>query len=134
MNAWKARRQLWYWAFTADSMFVISPPGTGLDCFRTWEALALGAIPIKMRSTFDRTFAKLPVLLVDSMRDVNASMLHARYLEFQLRAEKFDFTRLTAEYWRDMVMHVVKTGSSEIVQRNHPIPAHYGGGVRALVA
>lgn len=31
--------------------FVISPPGHGLDCHRTWEALALGCIPITLAPT-----------------------------------------------------------------------------------
>jgi len=30
--------------------FVASPRGNGLDCFRTWEVLALGAIPVVKRS------------------------------------------------------------------------------------
>ena len=29
-----------------DSKFVLSPPGRGIDCHRTWEAIYLGAIPV----------------------------------------------------------------------------------------
>ena len=29
-----------------NSLFVLSPPGNGLDCHRTWEAIALGAVPV----------------------------------------------------------------------------------------
>lgn len=29
-----------------QSMFVLSPPGRGYDCHRTWEAIYLGAIPV----------------------------------------------------------------------------------------
>jgi hypothetical protein len=35
----------------SHSMFVVSPPGNGLDCHRTWEAIYLGAIPIIGRGT-----------------------------------------------------------------------------------
>ena len=38
---------------------------TGFDCIRTWEALAMGAVPIVLHSPMDRTFARLPVLFVD---------------------------------------------------------------------
>jgi hypothetical protein len=30
----------------SNSKFVLSPPGHGEDCHRTWEAIALGAVPI----------------------------------------------------------------------------------------
>ena len=30
----------------ASYAYVLSPPGNGFDCFRTWEALAVGTIPI----------------------------------------------------------------------------------------
>ena len=34
---------------------VLSPPGRGYDCFRTWEALALGTVPLVVRDeTFDQ--------------------------------------------------------------------------------
>jgi hypothetical protein len=32
------------------AMFAISPPGNGMDCHRTWEALYVGTIPIVVRS------------------------------------------------------------------------------------
>jgi hypothetical protein len=31
-------------------MYVLSPPGNGIDCHRTWEALFLGSIPIVKKS------------------------------------------------------------------------------------
>lgn len=36
------------WRRHGNYAFVISPPGHGLDCHRTWEALALGCIPITL--------------------------------------------------------------------------------------
>ena len=32
------------------SKFVLSPPGAGPDCHRTWEALLLGAVPVVLKS------------------------------------------------------------------------------------
>jgi hypothetical protein len=48
------------------SKFVLSPPGAGPDCFRTWEAIYLGAIPIVLRSHWPFSHLDLPVLIVDS--------------------------------------------------------------------
>jgi len=116
-----------YWNFTSNSKFILSPPGSGFDCIRTWEALAMGAIPIVLHSTLDRMYAGLPVLLVDRYSDINMSMLKENYADFTKRADSWDFLRLTPSYWKEMIEHVIETGSAEIVQRNHPIPPKYLG-------
>ena len=38
-----------YRQMLANSAYVLSPPGNGADCHRTWEAIYLGAIPIVLR-------------------------------------------------------------------------------------
>jgi hypothetical protein len=35
-----------------DAKFVLSPPGNGVDCHRTWEALLMGAVPVVRSSSF----------------------------------------------------------------------------------
>jgi hypothetical protein len=52
--------------------FVASPPGNGVDCHRTWEALYLGAMPIVKRSSLYEGFPNLPVVFVDDWREVEA--------------------------------------------------------------
>jgi hypothetical protein len=49
----------------ASCAFVLSPPGNGLDCHRTWEALFLGSIVIARRSPLDCLYQELAVALVD---------------------------------------------------------------------
>ncbi|MEI7776223.1 MAG: hypothetical protein WCK17_15770 [Verrucomicrobiota bacterium] len=49
-----------------QSKFVVSPPGNGSDCHRTWEALYLGAIPVILRDTLDSSLVDgLPIWAVD---------------------------------------------------------------------
>ncbi|KAI8586039.1 hypothetical protein BDZ88DRAFT_315437 [Geranomyces variabilis] len=55
--------------------FVLSPPGNGIDCHRTWEAVAMGAIPIVLSSTIDSLYAKAPVLVVNDFREVTPELL-----------------------------------------------------------
>jgi hypothetical protein len=50
----------------AKSKFVISPPGSGTDCLRTWEALYLGTIPIIETSKLDPLFQDLPIVISPS--------------------------------------------------------------------
>lgn len=52
------------------SRFVLSPPGNGPDCHRTWEALYLGATPIVHRMSWPFHGQDFPVLLVDSWEDI----------------------------------------------------------------
>ena len=48
------------------SKFVISPPGNGPDCHRTWEALYLGATPIVISESWPFNHLALPVLIINS--------------------------------------------------------------------
>lgn len=52
------------------SKFVISPPGNGPDCHRTWEALYLGATPIVISKSWPFKHLDLPVLQLDSWEDL----------------------------------------------------------------
>jgi hypothetical protein len=54
----------------SQSQFVLSPPGNGADCHRTWEAIYLGAIPIVHKSFWPFIHLPLPVLIVDNWFDV----------------------------------------------------------------
>ncbi len=54
----------------ANSKFVLSPAGNGLDCHRTWEAIYLGAIPIVRRAHWAFSNRELPVLIVDKWSDL----------------------------------------------------------------
>lgn len=89
----------------AKSTFVFSPVGTGLDCFRHWEAIALGAIPIVDYSpTNARLFRNLPVLLVDDfvLTPLYALALQEWYMDriVSAHSQPFDLAKLTKRYWR----------------------------------
>jgi len=58
------------WRRYASHPFVLSAPGNGLDCHRTWEALYLGSMVVARRSALDPLYEGLPVLLVDDWADI----------------------------------------------------------------
>ena len=58
------------------SEFVLSPPGVGPDCFRTWEALYLGAVPIVIKSHWPFNHIQLPVLVVDSFENLEEDIFN----------------------------------------------------------
>lgn len=95
------------WERQALFAFVLSPPGGGMDCHRTWEALLLGCIPIVKRYNVpcDNIYADLPVLIVDEWREVTPELLQRTLLDFQKKrdAGEFKMEKLTLKYWMDQI-------------------------------
>ena len=63
MSIKKYRKQL------EKSFFVISPPGNGIDCHRTWEALYHKTIPVIEKKFYLFEHLNLPVFLVDNIEE-----------------------------------------------------------------
>lgn len=85
------------WRNQTKYAFVVSPPGKGLDCHRTWEALCLGCIPILLSSPLDDMFEDLPVLIVSSWSELSQELLDKTIVEF--RDREFKMEKLTLKYW-----------------------------------
>jgi len=86
------------WASQREYAFVASPWGGGLDCHRTWEALALGCYPILHSSELDHMFRDLPVLIVKAWSDVTQERLDA-FLKEQEGRSKAVPEKLFLKYW-----------------------------------
>ena len=85
------------WRERGRYAFVLSPHGMGLDCHRTWEALALGHIVLVPSSSLDPLFAGLPVIPIKSWDDINPENVEAwlaLYADGQETNEK-----LGSRYW-----------------------------------
>ena len=52
-----------------NSYFTISPPGNGLDCHRTWEALYHKSVPVIERKYYLFSHIDLPILVVDKLEE-----------------------------------------------------------------
>jgi hypothetical protein len=85
------------WRNQVQCAFVASPMGNGMDCHRTWEALALGCIPIVRTSALDPLFAGLPVLIVKNWSDITTRLLLNTQRDFTRR--KWDRERLHLTTW-----------------------------------
>lgn len=58
-------------SMVSNSMFVASPPGNGMDCHRTWEAIYLGAVPIVEKGKLAPSLIEqLPILEVSDWRTI----------------------------------------------------------------
>lgn len=115
------------------SIFILAPSGLGYDCYRIWEALYMGTIPIIERpirppslqsSSFTdrlwnllhlhprhvhndgwlRSLDDLPVLLVDQMEvDVTPEFLQKKYAEIVAKFNQYKYEKLTLDYWVDLI-------------------------------
>jgi hypothetical protein len=94
-DATERRFHMWryrYYSAMLHSRFVASPEGHGRDNSRTWEALALGAIPVLRRtpgSAVDvRKFSEVPVVCVDEWEQLTPRFLEAQWAQLRSRAEQ----------------------------------------------
>lgn len=96
------------WQRQAQCMFVASPEGVGPDCHRTWEAIALGCVPIVQRSTHSAIFEDLPVLLVDEWAEVTPPFLKAAAEKFS--AFKYNYNKIFLDHWRSQFREPPRMG------------------------
>ena len=84
----------------AMSKYVLSPRGNGLDCHRTWEALACGSVPIlKTGSLHESTLGDAPVVWVNTWGHI----LSGSFLEAVVKGSDDDESSipnvLRLNYW-----------------------------------
>jgi hypothetical protein len=84
------------WKRQSEYAFVISPHGNGFDCHRTWEAIALGTIPILKTSPLDAMFEGLPVWIVHDWNQVTESGMREKIKEF---GKEPTLEKLQLNYW-----------------------------------
>ncbi len=90
----------------ATFKFVLSPHGAGYDCYRTWEALTLGCIPVVKKSCLDILYTGLPVVIVDDWADATEEFLKTKYNE--MSRTTYQLERLSLDYWIEKIKQRVK--------------------------
>ena len=89
------------WAIHGHFAFEACPHGNGLDCFRTWEALALGTIPIVKRSSLDPLYEDngFPVVIVSSWSEITEENLARWQKQLSDRFGASLDDKLSLAYW-----------------------------------
>lgn len=64
-----------FWKTLNNFTFVISPPGRGIDCHRTWEGLFMNTIPIVLSGPLNRLHRQYPIVIVDSWNEITPNAL-----------------------------------------------------------
>lgn len=89
------------WKKQTDFSFCICPHGGGLDCHRNWEALILGCIPIVKSSAIDNLYDDLPVLIVNSWKEITEQLLIDTIDQFKIK--QFNYEKLKLNYWVNLI-------------------------------
>lgn len=85
----------------AQSYFVLSPQGKGIDCHRIWETLLAGSYPIVKSSSLDHLFTDLPVILINNWEDITENFLQKKLNEMQKNKDQnvYNYEKLYMPYW-----------------------------------
>ena len=85
------------WRRRGEYAFVVSPHGSGLDCHRTWEALALGHIVLVPASSLASLYTGLPVISLHDWNEITSDNLRKWLLQFQGNCGIHE--KLKSRYW-----------------------------------
>ena len=83
--------------------FCLSLPGKGLDCYRTWEALSLGVIPIVYSTNLDILYENLPVVIISDFSLLTEDFLKNKYEEICSKIDTYEWKKLSSSYWIDKI-------------------------------
>ncbi|KAL7473747.1 hypothetical protein ACHAXS_014493 [Conticribra weissflogii] len=96
-----------FYAELRESKFILCPSGMGWDTYRSWEAIALGAIPILetyyREDGFFKVYDDLPVLWVNHYDEVTPSLLEDAYPKIMSKYHEYKLEKLTKQWWIDTI-------------------------------
>jgi hypothetical protein len=90
-----------YWNSMINHEFILSPPGCGIDCYRIWETLYLGRIPVVIKNPALMDFKDLPILFVDNYEDLyNKLKLPDEWIN-----KNFNWNLIKFTYWFNLIQN-----------------------------
>ena len=98
------RREVW--KKYGEYALVLSPHGAGLDCHRTWEALACGNVVLVPSSPLDSVYEGLPVIPIKDWKEVTPQNLNA-WLDCYTGCEIGE-ERLRSKYWVEKMRAIAR--------------------------
>uniref|UniRef100_A0A914PU79 Exostosin GT47 domain-containing protein n=1 Tax=Panagrolaimus davidi TaxID=227884 RepID=A0A914PU79_9BILA len=98
-----------------NSKFVLSPPGNGIDCFRTWESLSMGAVPIVLKSELQPLYDEMPVMVVNDWKEVTEESMNKFSDEKIMKLDK-DGVPLRPKLWLRYWINRISKFQSEFIK------------------
>lgn len=78
--------------------YVICPWGNGIDTHRIWESIYSNSVPITKKNNAYSKFIDLPIIFVDSYKDLAKPLKSLNYEEFSFENSRVDFN-----YWKSLI-------------------------------
>ncbi len=78
--------------------YVICPWGNGIDTHRIWESIYSKSVPITKKNNAYVKFIDLPIIFVDSYKDLVKPLKSLNFEKFSLENSMVDFS-----YWRSLI-------------------------------
>lgn len=84
------------WKEMIKYKWIASPHGNGLDCHRTYEAIALGCIPIVKTSVLDNLYKNMPIIICKDWSELTLDFLNTKTID----ALKKSRDTILLDYWK----------------------------------
>jgi len=81
--------------------FILCPRGNGIDTHRLWESLYHGIIPIVESNIYCKCLSDLPVVVVESFKEINEEFLNKKLEEFSNKT--FNMDKLKVSWWIESI-------------------------------
>jgi|688.fasta_scaffold207288_2 hypothetical protein len=97
-----------YYQELSNYKVCLSLPGAGLDCYRTWESMYLGVVPIVLKTPgMEELFTNLPVILLEyhELEYLTPQRVYEEYITIlkKIFTNKINFNKLKLCYWIELI-------------------------------
>ena len=92
-----------YYSLMRHHQYVLSLPGTGMDCFRTWEALYAGRVPVVSDWLHHSVYHELPVVRTE-LKNLTVLELEDAWRRFSRPAARYNVGRLWMQWWMARIL------------------------------
>eukprot|EP00667_Euglena_gracilis_P009303 EG_transcript_9442 len=92
-------RRAHFYGDVLRSRFVLSPPGNGIDTFRTWEAMYVGRVPIIDAQLPAFLHEDLPCLTVEDWNVITPAYLARKWDELSSNRRGYNLDKLWMPWW-----------------------------------
>jgi len=85
--------------------YTLCARGNGFHTHREFECLYAGNQPIVIKNINNSQYSDLPIVYVDSWKEITKGFLEVKYLEFHRNKLNniYNFEKLKFSYWRDLI-------------------------------
>jgi hypothetical protein len=87
-----------------NHVFMICPPGNGIDVHQPWESMYINTIPIQKKSVNTLYYTDLPICYVDDWEQIrDEEFLTKEYI--RIKSIKWNLEKLDFSYWKNLILN-----------------------------